>query len=129
MNLFVLILSIIIGCGKKSLKPSTSEVNDPPANNEKSVIDRIIKENTNEIQSCYQQQLAIDSTLEGNVKYKIVIAKDGSVKSVDLEEGTLSSLPVEECVHKQLLKLQFPKPSRGGIIILRRTFTFPNPSE
>ena len=57
---------------------------------------------------------------------KIIIGKDGNVSKTEpkTEETTLDSPAVTECVATEIMKIVFPSPSGGGIVIVSYPFVF-----
>lgn len=65
-----------------------------------------------------------DSTLEGKLTVRFVIAKDGKVSSSQVKATTLPHGSVEACVVDRFTKLRFPEPKGGGIVIVAYPFIF-----
>jgi len=91
---------------------------------DKSLIDQVIKRNQNQIRYCYQRELTRDPTLSGKVTVKFVIARDGSVSKAQTKSSTLGSPPVEDCINQRVMRMQFPEPKGGGIVIVSYPFLF-----
>lgn len=90
----------------------------------KSVIDSVVKANMRAYRTCYQRGLDLDPTLAGLVAVKFVIAKNGTVSSATTKRTTLEAPTVESCVNAAFMKLVFPPPQGGGIIIVTYPFVF-----
>jgi Ca-activated chloride channel family protein len=84
----------------------------------RSVIDRVIRQQLPEIRACYEQQLLEDATLEGKVIVKFTIAADGSVAHAEIKSSTLANSELESCILKRFDELQFPSQNNGGIVIV-----------
>lgn len=89
-----------------------------------SVIDQVVKRNLASIRYCYQRQLQQQPDLAGKVSVKFVIGGDGSVSSASADSTTLRSPAVEACIQTRFLKMEFPKPKGGGIVIVKYPFLF-----
>jgi outer membrane biosynthesis protein TonB len=91
---------------------------------DKSIIDRIVKQNLPQIRYCYQKELNKNPKLFGKLVVKFVIAKDGSVSSASTKASTLKNPIVEQCVNARFRRMRFPKPKGGGIVIVSYPFVF-----
>jgi hypothetical protein len=88
-----------------------------------SLIDAVIKRNLSSIRYCYQRELAKNPALQGKVKVKFVIAGDGSVSSATTAISTLGNASVESCINGRILRMSFPTPKQG-IVIVSYPFVF-----
>jgi len=93
---------------------------------DRSVIKKVIKQHFAQIRYCYQKELNKDSSLEGKVVVKFVIAKDGTVSSAKIWSSTMDNSRVENCIAQRFMRFEFPQPKGGGIVIVRIPFTFSN---
>jgi Ca-activated chloride channel family protein len=91
---------------------------------DKSLIDAVVKRNLNAIRYCYQKQLQLDPSLAGKVVVKFVIAKDGSVASASIKTSTLNQQAAESCIVSRFLRMSFPAPTGGGIVVVSYPFLF-----
>ena len=91
---------------------------------DRDAIERVIRGHLAQIRYCYQRQLQRDWDLEGRIVFRFVIARDGSVSSVEVVESGLEDQVVESCVSKQLMRLKFPAPDGGGIVVVTYPFVF-----
>jgi pSer/pThr/pTyr-binding forkhead associated (FHA) protein len=91
---------------------------------DRSLIDEVIKRHMNQIRYCYQRELNKSPKLAGKIVIKFVIAKDGSVSSASTKSSTMKSSPVEQCIVGRFMRMQFPKPKGGGIVIVSYPFLF-----
>jgi hypothetical protein len=91
---------------------------------DKSLIDAVIKRNLNQIRYCYQRELTKNPHLGGKVTVKFVIAKDGAVSSATTKVTTLNNVSVETCINGRFLRMQFPEPKGGGLVIVSYPFLF-----
>lgn len=91
---------------------------------DRSLIDRVIKRHMAQIRYCYQRQLTKNPSLKGKIVIKFVIAKDGSVSSASKKTSSMNSPPVESCIVGRFMRMKFPEPKGGGIVIVSYPFIF-----
>lgn len=91
---------------------------------EKSLIDGVIKVNLRDIGQCYERGLQERPDLSGKLTIKFVIAKDGTISSATVKSTTMNDPATERCVCDVFLKMQFPEPKGGGIVIVSYPFLF-----
>lgn len=91
---------------------------------DRSLIDAVIKRHMNQIRYCYQRELTKNPALKGKLVVKFIIAKDGSVSSANIKSTTMNTPSVENCVVGRFMRMQFPKPKGGGIVIVSYPFIF-----
>jgi hypothetical protein len=92
---------------------------------DKSLIDRVIKQNFNQIKYCYQRQLPSNPSLSGKIVVKFVISGDGSVFQAKTHSSTMAGGgAVQSCINQRFLRFQFPEPKGGGIVIVKYPFIF-----
>jgi hypothetical protein len=92
---------------------------------DKSLIDRVIKRNMNQIKYCYSRQLNANPTLNGKIVVKFVISGDGSVSQAKTHSSTMTGgTAVQSCINERILRFQFPEPRGGGIVIVQYPFLF-----
>lgn len=91
---------------------------------DRSLIDEVIKRHMNQIRYCYQRELTKNPALGGKIVIKFVIAKDGSVSSASKKTSTMNNSSVESCVVSRFMRMQFPEPKGGGIVIVSYPFIF-----
>lgn len=91
---------------------------------DRSLIDEVIKRHMNAIRYCYQRELTKSPSLGGKIVIKFVIAKDGSVSSANVKTTTMNNSAVESCVSGRFMRMQFPQPKGGGIVIVSYPFLF-----
>lgn len=78
-----------------------------------SVMD-VIRRNTGQIRFCYEQGLQQDPALAGRVFIRWIIDPNGSVKAASIQNTTLNSKQVEDCIMMRLKTWKFPLPSGGA---------------
>ncbi len=91
---------------------------------DKSLIDAVVKRHLNQIRYCYQRELQQDPSLAGRVVVKFVIAKDGTVANASIKSSTLAAPAVEQCLVSRFLRMSFPEPAGGGIVVVSYPFLF-----
>jgi len=91
---------------------------------DKSIIDRIVKQHLAKIRYCYQKELNKNPKLFGKLVVKFVIAKDGSVSTATTKSSTLRNPIVEKCINSRFMRMRFPAPKGGGIVIVSYPFVF-----
>ena len=89
-----------------------------------SQITAVVERYMNQIRYCYRRELNKDDTLAGEVTTKFVIAKDGTVIRAEAKTSTLNNAAVEDCINGRIIRMQFPKPRGGGIVIVSYPFVF-----
>lgn len=87
-------------------------------------ISAVIAKDVEAITYCYQRRLAEDPSLAGKVVIKFIIAKDGSVSSANPKSSTLEDEQVERCLVGRIMRMRFPEPTGGGIVIVSYPFHF-----
>jgi len=91
---------------------------------DRSLIDKVIKRHMAQIRYCYQRELTKNPGLKGKIVVKFVIAKDGSVSSANTKSSTMKAPTVESCINGRFMRMQFPEPKGGGIVIVSYPFFF-----
>jgi hypothetical protein len=84
------------------------------------VIQRVVRQSFGRFRGCYEDGLRTNPTLEGRVTARFVIARDGSVATVQSGGSDLPDSRVVACVLRTYSSLSFPPP-REGIV----TVTYP----
>ena len=91
---------------------------------DKALIEAVIKRHLAQIRYCYQRELTKQPDLAGKVTIKFVINSDGAVQEAEVRSTTLGNATVEECLVTRFLRMQFPEPEGGGIVIVSYPFLF-----
>jgi pSer/pThr/pTyr-binding forkhead associated (FHA) protein len=91
---------------------------------DRALIDEVIKRHMSQIRYCYQRELTKDPTLSGKIVIKFVISRDGSVSSASVKTTTMNNNAVQSCVVGRFMRMQFPQPKGGGIVIVSYPFLF-----
>lgn len=88
------------------------------------VIKKYLSDKAGAIKSCYQKELQSNPDLSGSIKVKFVINPAGQVVGVKVENSSLDSDKVQECITTLIKSLRFPQAKGGGITTVNKTFTF-----
>ncbi len=91
---------------------------------DRSLIDEVIKRHMNQIKYCYQRELVKNNSLGGKIVIKFTIAKDGSVSSAQTKTTSMNNSAVEKCIESKFMKMQFPQPKGGGVVVVSYPFLF-----
>jgi hypothetical protein len=91
---------------------------------DRSLIDEVIKRHMNQIRYCYQRELTKNAALGGKIVIKFTIAKDGTVSAASTKSTTMNNASTESCIVGRFLRMQFPEPKGGGIVIVSYPFIF-----
>jgi TonB family protein len=83
---------------------------------DKVVIRDVIHRNRQQIQYCYEIQLAKHAGLAGKLAVAFVIGPDGKVQQAHVARSTLNDPELEQCVADRFKSWTFPKPKGGGIV-------------
>ncbi len=73
----------------------------------------VIQKNLGQVRFCYEQGLQSDAALNGRVAIGFTIGGNGLVKSANVENTTLNSKTVEDCLVMRLRSWKFPLPEGG----------------
>lgn len=88
------------------------------------VIKKVLADKSGAIKACYQRELQSNPDLQGAVKVKFVIGPNGAVVGVKIEQSSIDSAKVEECITAILKLLRFPQAKGGGVTTVNKTFQF-----
>jgi hypothetical protein len=91
---------------------------------DRDAIERVVRGHLAQIRYCYQRELQKDWDLEGRIVFRFVIGRDGSVVSAEVIESDLANQVLESCVNERLMRLKFPAPDGGGIVVVSYPFVF-----
>lgn len=104
-----------------ALRVGTAEVKGSLS---KEVIRRTIQRRLNELRFCYERGLAADPALSGRVSVSFLIAPSGAVQQAVLQDSTLDSKSVVDCVTAAVRRFAFPAPDGGGYVQVTYPFSF-----
>jgi hypothetical protein len=88
------------------------------------VVERVIRENINQIRYCYEVELQRHQNLAGRVVASWVISASGRVVRVKIKDSTLGSKRTEKCIMRRIKTWQFPRPAGGGVVTVNYPFVF-----
>lgn len=88
------------------------------------VVERVIRENRNQIRYCYEVELQRQQNLAGRVVVTWVIAASGRVARVKIKDTSLGSARTEKCIMRRIKTWQFPRPAGGGVVTVNYPFIF-----
>jgi hypothetical protein len=91
---------------------------------ERPLIDAVVKRHLNQIRYCYQRELTRNPVLAGRIVEKFTIARDGTVAAAQTKSTTMHNASVESCITGRFLRMQFPEPRGGGIVIVSYPLVF-----
>ncbi len=91
---------------------------------DRSLIDAVIKRNSNQIRNCYQRELTRDPSLAGKIVAKFTISKDGTVSKSEIKSSSMGNAAVESCISERIMRFQVPEPKGGGVVVVSYPFMF-----
>jgi hypothetical protein len=84
---------------------------------DRELIQSTVRANYERLRECYDAGLEKTPGLKGRLSVRFVIARDGSVPSVQLAESELPEA-VSQCVLTEFQRLIFPRPEGGIVTVL-----------
>ncbi|MCK6531144.1 AgmX/PglI C-terminal domain-containing protein [Myxococcota bacterium] len=87
-------------------------------------IDRVVKSRLAELRHCYERELSKDPDLSGKVGIRFVIAADGGVSSAAVGSSTMRAGAVGDCLAGRFLRMRFPPPRGGGVVVVSYPLVF-----
>lgn len=105
---------------KPKVTPAGSEVTGALS---KDVIQGVVRRSFSKLRYCYERGLQNDPLLAGKVTTKFTIGPDGAV-STSKSEGSLKDAVVIGCVEKTFRSMTFPKPDKGGTVVVSYPVVF-----
>lgn len=88
------------------------------------MVSDVIRRNMGQIRFCYEQGLQLDPSLAGRVGVRFTIGGNGQVKVADVENTTLNSKQIEDCILMRLKSWKFPLPDGGVDVKVSYPFSF-----
>lgn len=88
------------------------------------MVSEVIRRNMGQIRFCYEQGLQLDPSISGRVGVRFTIGGNGQVKVADVENTTLNSKQIEECILMRLKSWKFPLPDSGVDVKVSYPFSF-----
>lgn len=89
----------------------------------KDVVESVVRQSHGRLGFCYKTRLMLDPQLAGELTTKFTISPDGKVSSAK-SEGTLNDSAVIDCVEKTFRSMIFPKPDKGGTVVVSYPVVF-----
>jgi Ca-activated chloride channel homolog len=114
------------GYGAGNSAPATPSVGSPIilGSVDKTQVDRTIKQHLAQIRYCYQKELNKNPALAGKVVVKFTIGADGTVTAAEIKSSTLNNETVEACICARFMRMTFPAPAGGGVVVVSYPFVF-----
>lgn len=91
---------------------------------DREAVRRVIRSILNQIKSCYERQLRVNSSLEGKVVIQFEIMEQGRVRSSKTKSSSMNDGTVESCVAARIREARFPEPPPGTIAVVDYPFVF-----
>lgn len=89
---------------------------------ERDIVRRIIRAHLNEVRHCYNQALALDSSVVGKVAVRFTIDADGAVVDASIASASAGTEAVAECAAIAVRRWLFPKPVGGVSVVVTQAF-------
>ncbi len=80
-----------------------------------------IRANWSDVERCYGNAVAKDSSLAGKITFKWTLGAKGVPSAVSVVRDTLADKGVGNCIRKRAKSWQFPPP-RGGVGVVKYTY-------
>lgn len=90
-------------------------------------VQRVIRRMRAQYRACYDKALQTHRGLEGKVRISFMVKPDGSVLLPKVQENTMGTPEVANCIARRMKTWHFPKPRGGGIVTVRYPFLFRAP--
>ena len=91
---------------------------------DRDLIADVINRNMGQFRFCYEQGLQGEPALAGRVAIRFTIGGNGTVRTAGVENTTINSKMVEECVVSRMRSLKFPLPQGGVDVKVTYPFMF-----
>lgn len=91
---------------------------------DRDLIADVINRNMGQFRFCYEQGLQGEPSLAGRVAIRFTIGGNGTVRTAGVENTTLNSSMVEQCVVNRMRSLKFPLPQGGVDVKVSYPFMF-----
>jgi hypothetical protein len=79
----------------------------------KDTVHKYLHRNHSKFQYCYEKELLSNPTAQGTVTVKFSIEEHGKVESITADG--MGNVNVEDCVHRAIESIEFPKPKSGKV--------------
>lgn len=87
-------------------------------------INKVVFSRKNAIKTCYQRELQRSQGLGGKIVIHWEINSAGAVTRANVSKTTMHNGRVEDCIVRQVLRMQFPKPKGGSKAVVNYPFVF-----
>lgn len=91
---------------------------------DREVIAQYIRTQLGQILYCYERQLSASPDLFGKIAVRFTIAGTGLVETQAINDTTLKSSSVENCILNKISKWKFPEPRGGTKVLVTYPFLF-----
>lgn len=91
---------------------------------DREVIAQYIRTQLGQILYCYERQLSASPDLFGKIAVRFTIAGTGFVETQAINDTTLKSSSVENCILNKISKWKFPEPRGGTKVLVTYPFLF-----
>lgn len=91
---------------------------------DREAVRRVIRSILNQIKSCYERQLRVNSSIEGKIVIYFEIMEQGRVRTSRTSSSTMNDAAVESCVAARIREARFPEPPTGVIAQVYYPFVF-----
>lgn len=76
-------------------------------------IEQGTKPHNTDLAQCYFSRVKKKKYVGGKIQLKYIVARDGTVKQVQMEQSDLGAWPIEKCLLDIARSMKFPKPKGG----------------
>lgn len=84
---------------------------------------RVVKSRMTLLKECYERELKRDPRLKGKIVVRFTVNESGTVEDLSIEENTLGSEGVAQCMIQRMSRFRFP-PAEGGGSTVSYPFVF-----
>jgi TonB family protein len=91
---------------------------------DRELIRRVIHANRATVRYCYERELQRTPRLRGRIAVRFTIGANGAVTHASVDQNTMGSAAVGECLVSRMRTFQFPEPAGGGTVIVTYPFFF-----
>jgi outer membrane biosynthesis protein TonB len=92
---------------------------------DEAAVDAAIRRHADEFRLCYEREVNAGSpNLAGRVGTSFTIGATGRVNRTGITTSSIKNANIDACVLGVLRRIQFPQPRGGGIVEVRKSFTF-----
>jgi len=112
------------GLKEKTVRVKTGRVGGSLGGLTAAQINKVVFSRKNAIKTCYQRQLQRTPGLGGKVVVRWEINATGKVMRARVSKTTMRNGRVEDCIVRQVMRMQFPKPRGGSKAVVNYPFVF-----